>query len=95
MTDDMQRDVNKTFFNGKCPYTDKPCEDWNCNECKVEQEEREYLKPCPFCGGMAIEEISNYYPTNRVYCVECKTTTIYKKTIEEARELWNRRIYNG
>ena len=53
------------------------------------------LKPCPFCGGMAIEEISNYYPTNRVYCVDCKTTTIYKETIEKARELWNRRVNNG
>ena len=43
-TDNTQRDVNKTYFNGRCPYTDKPCEDWNCYECKVEQEEREYLK---------------------------------------------------
>lgn len=31
-------------FEGRCPYTDKPCEDWNCNECEVEQEERDYLE---------------------------------------------------
>ena len=30
----------KEYYNGKCPYTDKPCEDWKCNECKVEQEEQ-------------------------------------------------------
>lgn len=36
--------TEKELFNGKCPYTDKPCENWNCNECKIEQEEREYLK---------------------------------------------------
>lgn len=53
------------------------------------------LKPCPFCGGKAFEEISKRYPTNRVYCGQCKTTTMYKTTIEEARELWNRRKSNG
>jgi len=37
-------DIAKNHFNGRCPYTDKPCDDWNCNECKVEQEEREYLE---------------------------------------------------
>lgn len=34
----------RDYFHGRCPYTDKPCEDWNCNKCKVEQEEREYLE---------------------------------------------------
>lgn len=33
----------REYFHGRCPYTDKPCEDWNCNECKVEQEEREWV----------------------------------------------------
>jgi hypothetical protein len=37
-------DIAKDHFNGRCPYTDKPCEDWNCNECEIEQEEREYLE---------------------------------------------------
>lgn len=31
------------FFNGICPYTDKPCDDWNCEQCEVEAREREYL----------------------------------------------------
>ena len=27
-------------FGGKCPYTDKPCEDWECDKCPVEEQER-------------------------------------------------------
>lgn len=34
----------KDFFNGKCPYTGKKCEDWNCNECEVEKAEREWVE---------------------------------------------------
>jgi len=35
--------TNKEIFNGICPYTDKPCEEWNCTECEVEKAEQEYL----------------------------------------------------
>lgn len=34
----------KEYFKGVCPYTDKPCEDWNCTECEVEKAEREYIE---------------------------------------------------
>lgn len=34
----------KGFFKGKCPYTGKKCEDWNCNECEVEKAEREWME---------------------------------------------------
>ena len=36
--------TDKEKFNGKCPYTNKLCEDWDCLNCKVEEEEREYMK---------------------------------------------------
>lgn len=35
---------DREYFNGRCPYTDKPCEDWNCLSCKVENQEREWLE---------------------------------------------------
>ena len=28
----------RDFFDGYCPYTDKPCESWQCNDCEVEAE---------------------------------------------------------
>ena len=34
----------KKYFGGKCPYTGKKCESWECNGCPVEQEEREWIK---------------------------------------------------
>ena len=33
----------KELFDGKCPYTSKKCESFNCTECKVEEEERRFL----------------------------------------------------
>ena len=30
----------KELFDGKCPYTGKNCESWNCATCEVEQAER-------------------------------------------------------
>ena len=34
---------SKEHFNGKCPYTDKQCESWNCSECEIEQAEQKYM----------------------------------------------------
>ena len=34
----------KKHFKGKCPYTDKKCEDWRCQDCEVEATERNYMK---------------------------------------------------
>ena len=28
----------------QCPYTGKPCYDWECSECEVEKEEREWME---------------------------------------------------
>lgn len=35
---------DREYFNGICPYTGKPCDDWNCSECEVEQREREWME---------------------------------------------------
>ena len=34
----------KKYFNGKCPFTDKQCESWDCINCEVEKAEREYME---------------------------------------------------
>ena len=50
------------------------------------------LKPCPFCGGEAeIEMDENWYWNYYVFCQECKITTDYYETADEAIEAWNRR----
>ena len=37
-------DHDREFFEGRCPYTDKPCDEWTCQTCEVEQREREWLE---------------------------------------------------
>ena len=34
----------KEYFKGKCPYTGKECESWECNGCPVEKNEKEWMK---------------------------------------------------
>ena len=34
----------KGFFKGKCPYTGKKCDDWNCKKCEIEDAERKYME---------------------------------------------------
>ena len=34
----------REIFRGRCPYTDKICESWNCEECVIEQQERIWTK---------------------------------------------------
>lgn len=29
---------------GRCPYTDEPCESWECVDCEVEAEEGRWLE---------------------------------------------------
>ena len=36
--------TDKEYFDGRCPYTDKPCEDFECHNCEVEKEEEKYLE---------------------------------------------------
>lgn len=56
----------KNIFHGKCPYNNKACEDFECNGCKVQEEEikfmeeldREEEKEC--IGLMRVVDASNY-----------------------------------
>ena len=32
------------FFDGKCPYTNKPCYDWECDTCEVDAEEKKSME---------------------------------------------------
>ena len=42
--EEAERDQIKKYFKGKCPYTDKKCEDWRCQNCEVEAAERKYME---------------------------------------------------
>lgn len=57
----------------------------NCYTLKFEPK----LKPCPHCGGKAIEK-----GTERVYimCEDCESSIRTYSTSEEAMEAWNRRV---
>ena len=41
---DLARIVWRLNRRGKCPYTDKYCEDWNCVKCDVNQDEIQFLQ---------------------------------------------------
>lgn len=63
----------------------------------------EELKPCPFCGGKA-ERKESYKITGSgrlipQYCIKCGyercglyVVTCNRDTVEEAVEIWNRRV---
>jgi Lar family restriction alleviation protein len=75
-----------------------------CNKCPLRKvssvvrcsfewlnlEYKEELKPCPFCGGEAMERKSNklYY----VFCKNCSVKTVDSITKDAAIEAWNRRV---
>lgn len=40
----MRRTYDAEFFDGKCPYTGKPCYEWECDTCEVEMQEKESMK---------------------------------------------------
>lgn len=54
----------------------------------------EKLKPCPFCGGVAMisKDIIGDY---RVECYHCFAHTFYEDSEEKAIEEWNRRAENA
>lgn len=57
-------------------------------------DEKNTLKPCPFCGGEAIVE--SYYRDYAVSCRKCEAATRrYYPTREEAERAWNRRANDG
>lgn len=53
----------------------------------------ERLKPCPFCGGVAIiykSKMGDY----RVECYSCFAHTFFEDSKEKAADEWNRRVEN-
>ena len=51
--------TDKERFNGKCPYTDKPCETFKCEGCAVEDAERKFVEYIDSPGA------------DLVFCDEC------------------------
>lgn len=49
------------------------------------------LKPCPFCGGEAIERRAASYPVFWVKCEACEAEGPTKALEKDAVEAWNRR----
>lgn len=39
-----KRTYDAELFDGKCPYTDKPCYDWECNTCEIDAQEKEAIE---------------------------------------------------
>lgn len=37
-------DYARHIFKGRCPYTNEPCTDWECEKCPVELRERELIE---------------------------------------------------
>lgn len=40
----MKRTYDAERFEGKCPYTDKPCNEWECDTCEIEAEEKKSME---------------------------------------------------
>ena len=34
----------RDLFGGYCPYTNEPCDSWDCENCEVEAEERDWME---------------------------------------------------
>ena len=59
------------------------------------EENKGYLKPCPFCGGEAFLWSGNpkLHMDSTVSCSKCHITQSgHYETSEEAIEAWNRRV---
>jgi len=69
-----------------------------CRRCKYndwEDNYKESLKRCPFCGGEARIVVDEDDYSNKDYCVECGSCcadTMWFNSKEEAINAWNRRV---
>lgn len=52
------------------------------------------LKPCPFCGGIALLEREPETLAMYVECYECLSKTHSVSLGQKAMELWNKRVPN-
>lgn len=90
-------------FQG-CPpgktYSRQKCESADCEECFarwLDEEHKEPLKPCPFCGGENIKTLEGGCYPAFVQCAECNATVFANEdddTIKNAIEKWNRMADN-
>ena len=51
----------------------------------------EELKPCPFCGSIALDAYTDDDEQNSVCCMGCWSSSGRRKTEEEAAAVWNTR----
>ena len=40
----MSDSYYRYIFGGKCPYTDEPCETFECEDCEVNKQEKDWIK---------------------------------------------------
>lgn len=55
----MKRVYDAKFFEGKCPYTDKPCYEWECDTCEVEAQEKKDMEELNKADKAESEELSD------------------------------------
>ena len=58
---------------------------------------KDYLEPCPFCGGTEIKEVIGDFGLHYMVCVSCGAVTSFYNDFaenepEHTRILWNRRV---
>lgn len=98
------------YSSCKCRITGKMCEMWSevagCGLVFCKFKERKKLKtlelkPCPFCGGVAIQVYSvnadSYvYGCRTIACPGNAQNQLHRfKSDKEAIEMWNRRVGGG
>lgn len=52
---------DKERFDGKCPYTDKPCDDWWCEKCAVNAEEAQWVPSTKYKGFLTCSACEDCY----------------------------------
>ena len=55
----MKRIKDAIYFNYRCPYTERLCQFWDCENCKVEEQERRWMK------GECCENCKFLYPLKK------------------------------
>ena len=70
----------KNIFHGKCPYNNKACEDFECNGCKVQNEE---IKAMQELDEEEAEEYEEWHSMNGVMKMP---KGLFDKIYNEAKE---------
>ena len=70
----------KNIFHGKCPYNNKACEDFECQGCKVQEEEIKYMEE------LDREETEEYEEWHSMNGVMKMPKGLFDKIYNEAKE---------